>query len=39
MNMEAAKTVFEAQAPLAGKISARNEEAEDSPGIIKLRKI
>lgn len=38
MNMEAAKTVFEAQAPLAGKISARNDEAGDNPELLNSEK-
>lgn len=38
LNMEAAKTVFEAQSPLAGKISARNEAAEDNPELLNSEK-
>lgn len=38
MNLEAAKTVFEAQAPLSGKIIARNEAAEDQPELLNSEK-
>ncbi len=38
LNLEAAKTVFEAQSPLAGKIVERNEAAEDEPELLNSEK-
>lgn len=38
LNLEAAKTVFEAQSPLAGTITAYNEAAEDQPELLNSEK-
>ena len=38
LNLEAAKTVFEAQAPLAGTIVEKNTVAEDTPEILNSEK-
>lgn len=38
LNLEAAKTVFEAQSPISGKIVARNNAAEDQPEILNSEK-
>lgn len=39
LNLEAAKTVFEAQSPLAGRITAYNEAAEDQPELLNSEKV